>query len=605
MTNKTRKYAWLASAVTAFAVVAALAAFVVLAGSPGSAAAHEPDTNVDNHCPDGTLVHDLQSELRVEKNADGTNHRCATPGTEPTPMPTATPMPAVVLTAPASVTVAALDNSMTVRWSAPVGYDAGAMITGYEITQSLYVQDASNPIAGTPPMTKKVGPEEMEEYFWGLSYATYYTYEVVAVFSYENAAGETMKKSGPAASMTSRTADSGGILYPAESGPTAPTMLTAKAAGADAGAMAQACAGAGALRHVAIAWEAPADPGQDANVPAGGCGECANQTGPHTGGDNAGITLLGEPATIKAYEVERSVDGGAWTAVAYQGALLYYADDDVTSGMTYAYRVRAINSASLVGPWEASKGITLKALSAAPEPPTSLVTTIKTPTGDDTVEDVELQWDPPQGDWRTAADAANGYSETVAYCIQYKAGDDAEWQWLRDQPHKYSPDGIGTVLTQEYTDGDAPEGEVAYRVASVFAHVNPEDHETDPLKVVSVSSGPSLWNEAKEVKTASHTIEPPPALIGPGVAMATSSAAGMVTVTWTPAQNADAHWVYLWHYDSSSGSYLDMAAGDADSATATGLASGSYVSIVAGAQEQPDGTWEYEWGAYSELVTVE
>ena len=36
MSNKTRKYAWPVSAVMAFALVAALAAFVVLAASPGA-----------------------------------------------------------------------------------------------------------------------------------------------------------------------------------------------------------------------------------------------------------------------------------------------------------------------------------------------------------------------------------------------------------------------------------------------------------------------------------------------------------------------------------------------------------------------------------------
>ena len=41
MSKKTRKYAWPVSAAMAFALVAALAAFVVLASSPGPAAAHD------------------------------------------------------------------------------------------------------------------------------------------------------------------------------------------------------------------------------------------------------------------------------------------------------------------------------------------------------------------------------------------------------------------------------------------------------------------------------------------------------------------------------------------------------------------------------------
>ena len=85
MSNKTRKYAWPVSAVMAFALVAALAAFIALGVSPGPAAAHDPDTNTSNHCPGpGTadIAHDVAAELSGQTNADGSDHRCATPGTE-------------------------------------------------------------------------------------------------------------------------------------------------------------------------------------------------------------------------------------------------------------------------------------------------------------------------------------------------------------------------------------------------------------------------------------------------------------------------------------------------------------------------------------------
>lgn len=85
MSNKTRKYAWPVSAVMAFALVAALAAFIVLGVTPGVTSAHDPDTNVNNHCstvPAERIAHDVAAEFVGQENADGSDHRCATPGTE-------------------------------------------------------------------------------------------------------------------------------------------------------------------------------------------------------------------------------------------------------------------------------------------------------------------------------------------------------------------------------------------------------------------------------------------------------------------------------------------------------------------------------------------
>ncbi len=88
MSNKTRKYAWPVTAVMAFALVAALAAFVVLAASPGVTSAHDPDTNVDNHCPGtagGDFAHDFEAGRSGDTNADGSAHSCDNPGTETEP----------------------------------------------------------------------------------------------------------------------------------------------------------------------------------------------------------------------------------------------------------------------------------------------------------------------------------------------------------------------------------------------------------------------------------------------------------------------------------------------------------------------------------------
>ena len=96
MRNKTRKYTWLASAVVAFAIVAALAAFIVVASTPGDAIAHSPGTDHTDDCVDDGSnltpadVHDAIAGNQT--NADGTQHSCANPGTEDTTDPV-DPMP--------------------------------------------------------------------------------------------------------------------------------------------------------------------------------------------------------------------------------------------------------------------------------------------------------------------------------------------------------------------------------------------------------------------------------------------------------------------------------------------------------------------------------
>ena len=615
MINKTRKYAWPASAMMAIALVAALAAFIVLSGSSGVALAHEPDTNVDNHCAgQSTIAHDVVSDIQGLYNADGTPHNCASPGTEPTPEPTPEP-PTVELTAPTMVSVAALDNTMTVRWSPPQGYDEDATIIGYEITQTLYVQDANNPIANTPALMKMAEADATEVKFRGLSYSTYYSHTVQAIFTYTDADGNLMTKKGPvSATVTKRTADSGGILYPAETPPSMPMNLTADLSVPDA-QICQPLPDSGVWGHVELAWDAPADAGQGTppNLDPGDCeGDCTNVTPPHTGGDNAGIELLGEDAVVVSYTVERRVSGRAWTRMASVDDLLYYTDISVTSGMTYEYRVRAVNSVGLIGAWSPAQEIEVGSLIDPPGRPSSLVTTIKSPSGDDVIEDVELQWDPPLGAWRTEADAANGYSEDVAYCIQRQDGgsDTAGWMRVREQPHKYSPDGIGTVLTQEYTDGDAPEGEVTYRVAAVYAHVRPDDPDTpeDETEILSVLSGPSLWNEASEVKTVTRTVMPTEPVGDPiGLSATNGSSPGTATVTWTAAANATAQWVYGHNYTTDSGMYVAAVEGDATSATISDLNSGdNYVFIVVAGQMVDGGEPSYSmWSNWSGIVTIE
>ncbi len=596
MTNQTRKRPWLA-AMTSLAVFGVLAAVVALSVmTPQTALAH----NCADEHPEDLVARAECVRDHVAAGLDPTD-----PTDHTTPMPE--PMPTIELTAPTMVSVAALDNTMTVRWSPPQGYDEDARVVGYEITQTLYVQDQNNPIASTPPMMKEVEADDTEVHFWGLSYSTYYSHTVEAIFAYEDADGNPMMENGPVSpTVTKRTADSGGILYPAETPPTMPMSLTTTFNVEDA----QICLPlpvSGSVGHVALAWEAPSDAGQGAppNLAPGDCdGDCRNVTPPHTGGDNAGIALLGADATIVSYIVERRTDGGSWTRIAIVEDQLYYADTTAMSGMTYEYRVSARNSVDLVGPPSMTDEIEIGGTINPPARPSSLVATIKSPTGDDLIDDVELQWDPPLGDWRTPADSgADLDSEMVAYCVQRRNGSDS-WMTLYVQPHQYSPDGLNSVLTQEYTDGDAPEGGVTYRVAAVFAHV-----EADGT-VMAVKSGPSLWNEATEVKTASHVAPPEP--LGDPVGLTTAltsgpfGGTGSVTITWTPAANATAQWVYAHSYTTGSGDYVDSLDGEAMSTTVTGLPSGEYAFIVVAGQEQTDGTWTYSnWSNWSGIVTVE
>ena len=99
MSKTTRKYVWPVSAAMAFALVAALAAFIVLGGSPGVAVAHAPDTDHGAACPTGDSVDDIVDRATHDAlsedpngdgdtsdaitNADGTAHSCDNPGTPP------------------------------------------------------------------------------------------------------------------------------------------------------------------------------------------------------------------------------------------------------------------------------------------------------------------------------------------------------------------------------------------------------------------------------------------------------------------------------------------------------------------------------------------
>ena len=78
MSNKTRKRLWPVSLVMAVAIVGVLAAFLMVASSPSSTEAHDPDPPVygDAHCSDNALLRDLH-----DATAEG--HTCDNPPQEP------------------------------------------------------------------------------------------------------------------------------------------------------------------------------------------------------------------------------------------------------------------------------------------------------------------------------------------------------------------------------------------------------------------------------------------------------------------------------------------------------------------------------------------
>ena len=137
MSNKTRKYAWPVSAVMAFALVAALAAFIVLAGTPGVTSAHDPDTNVDNHCDGLTtgeqIGHDVAADIAGENNADGSAHTCANPGTDPgNGNGTTTPMPGDMLKSSSTTGGAGVKLTLTIE--SPGTLEPGSSV-------ALYLED--------------------------------------------------------------------------------------------------------------------------------------------------------------------------------------------------------------------------------------------------------------------------------------------------------------------------------------------------------------------------------------------------------------------------------------------------------------------------------
>ena len=93
---------------------------------------------------------------------------------------------------------------------------------------------------------------------------------------------------------------------------------------------------------------------------------------------------------------------------------------------------------------------------------------------------------------------------------------------------------------------------------------------------------------------------PPPPLGNPtGLTAVPGSNSGDVLLNWTPAIGATLHVVYLIKAGDNDGRYWPALAGDADTATVTGLEPGQdYLFIVVAGREDSD-TGSYQWSEWS------
>lgn len=611
MSKATRKYAWPVSAAMAFALVAALAAFIVLTVTPGVTSAHNPDTNVSDHCPD-TISGDVAHDLRAEEtdNADGSTHSCANPGTE-----AMEPVdgngngmmePKDHATMPVDYTLQGLDNGARLSWEMPAKVAEHAMVSGYQIERDAWNAMANHPISRYGDTTIMVDAHETDHSDLGLAYETVYQYRVRAQVQYNvegwwnmlncvemndavspkddepdvgaDTDGTTyckMYDDLSAAAMVvvqrayaaldsmeytyygewsriraTETADSGGRLEALLDPPTMVRMISATPACAD---------------RVTVMWQAPSDFG---TVPA--TDDNGVYVGPdYIGADDAGREEVGEDATGVTYQVQRRVNNGAWAAVTPVG--MTYTDTNVAYENSYTYRVRAMNSQGLYGPW----AMVTEDLTEPNEPnmPRSL-------NVDPVNGTVELQWDPPTDSssdplWRTQADfdRAGDESGNLSYIIDRKVGGD-QWRRIKTQNHKYA-DNFADTLTQAYTDMSPPVGSVSYRVAAVVHGCNPSPfNQKDPVTIVAQPLGSAT-----------------------GLSAAVGTAAGTAELTWTAGTSSTRHWlagvkVSDWEAGDFSNIIWRATTGQS-SDTVTGLTSGAQYAftVLSGDASSWDSTW--------------
>ena len=440
----------------------------------------------------------------------------------------------------------ALDNGARLSWEAPDDVPDGTLV-GYQFQRTVYLQDSNNPLLvnhGTVMMNvgNVVSYRDL-----GLSYGATYTYMVRAIVEMDDG---TMKYGAWSDPETVIVASSGGRLEALLDPPSMATLLAVLAACDDT---------------VTVTWAVPDDFGTAPATDGNGM-----YVGPdYIGGTGAGLEEVGQKATIRNYEIERRYyvtatgSPGAWMSAGTVAANAFvYFDRAVTYTNTYEYQVRPVNSAGLSGPW-ARVEIDLM------EPPVPLSPTSLRVNLEESQQQFELQWNAPVdtiGLWRTGADfasataAGNYESRRLTYVIERQVGNEP-WGEPILQPHKYSEDGLGTVLTQEYIDDDfagLAGNVVRYRVRALVDTCNPSD-----------------WNQADEVEVVA------PVSVDFVGSVAATSAAGAVSITWSPVANATSQVVIAVNTADDADFCLAPLGSGASSHTCPGLTvGGSYVVLV-------------------------
>ena len=123
------------------------------------------------------------------------------------------------------------------------------------------------------------------------------------------------------------------------------------------------------------------------------------------------------------------------------------------------------------------------------------------------------------------------------------------------------------------------------------------------------SDGTTMWVADQDLAWVYAYHMPPLAAALPlgnptGLTAAPGSQSGEVALSWSPADNATVHWVYLVKPDGTDGRYWHALAGDAATLTVTGLDAGeTYLFLVIAGQEQSAGTtlWS-QWSNWGQAI---
>ena len=404
----------------------------------------------------------------------------------------------------------ALDNSPELTWE-PLRTDVEVgdnpegtsyEVIGYQLERISYqrVPGSSTPDkmeSYVPPMDMGMisGTTHRDQ---GLPYSSYFKYrvraEVHCTIPGEEGDDLVVKMSPWSNEVTTTTASSGGRLDAVATSPGMPEFADADFVRADP---ANQCVGGNVVE---LSWAAPENPGREGAESTGTGGQYVG--GDFIGGDNAGRVILGGPAEIRSYTVERRVVGGAtaWETVERLPATaeLAYTDEDVDFGSTYVYRITVTNSARLTNSVVIREIVPLHvATPPMPDVPTSLVAVVL----DD--GSIELQWDPPAQTQevyvvQTAEDGTvtvvwypmddtmgqrYDKADLIAYEIRRQVAqpESGAIEWTDEDTlaiieHQQSDAGITVVRTQEYTHAlgrltaEERGNVLTYQVRAIMAH---------------------------------------------------------------------------------------------------------------------------------------